>query len=288
MGAINGKGSILRSTDGGRNFSVVGNLGQLVRDLIISPDFSSDKTLYAGGTGVVYKTVDGGYTWQPTSNGISVKGGVIKLAISPNYQVDKTVFAGNEQGLFKTKDRGKSWVKLAGNSYGGDGKIEAIAISPNYQRDQTVIVTVRGRGLFKTVNGGKTFTRIGDELINNNHLFSNMDGFLPETVPIKFSPSYSIDKIIYGVSGTEMFKSTDGGNTWETLTIPTHNFMYLLYLRWTASPKRKFMVALIAALFSYLSLGYLGLEKKISLRKWQIRSGGAFAAFIVVLILLSA
>ena len=272
-------GGILRSTDGGENFSVVGNVGHQVSSLVISPDFSSDKTLYAGGSSGLYKTVNGGSTWQPASNGITwMKKNRIELAISPNYQVDKTVFAGTKNGLFETKDGGESWVKLAGNAYGGDGYIQGIAISPNYQSDRTFSVGVKGRGLFKTVNGGKTFTQISDYFL---------------TRPIKFSPSYSSDRTIYASSGTELFKSTDDGNAWETITIPLSNYNYLtrLYLRLThyltRSTKRRFIVALIAALLSYLLLGYLGLEKRLPLRKSQIRAGGAFAAFIVVLILLS-
>ena len=287
------EGAIFRSTDGGESFSFVENISNIIDSLVISPDFSSDKTLYASVRGGgVYKTVDGGYTWQPASNGIALKEEKknIKLAISPSYQVDQTVFAGTTEGLFETKDGGQNWAKLAGTAYGGDGCIEAIAISPNYQSDRTFIVSIRGRGLFKTVNEGETFTQIGDDLINNNHLFSWMTGFFSESVPIKFSPSYSIDQTIYGFSGTELFKSTDGGNNWENIEIPPpqyNNYLTYLYLRWTATPKRRFLVALIAALLSYLLLGYLGLEKRLPLRKSQIRAGGAFAAFMIVLILLS-
>ena len=282
-------GGILRSTDGGENFSIVGNVGQTIwKSLVMSPDFSSDKTLYASTrSGGVYKTVDEGYTWQDASNGLAVEGGLIKLAISPSYKVDKTVWAGTTEGLFETQDGGENWRKLAGTAYGGDGYIEDIVISPNYKSDRTFIVGVKERGLFKTVNGGKSFTQIGDP---NMKSFQSTVGHT-----IQFSPSYSIDRTIYVSSNTEMFKlfkSTDGGNSWETLTIPklNYNFMHFLYLRLTLHPKRRFLAALIAALFallSYLFFGYLGLEKKLPFRKLQIRAGGAFAAFIVVLILLS-
>ncbi|MDJ0633128.1 MAG: hypothetical protein QNJ34_08050 [Xenococcaceae cyanobacterium MO_188.B29] len=274
-------GGIFRSTDGGESFSVVGTLAPVgiggkisLNSLVISPDFSSDKTLYAGGPIGVYKTVDGGFTWQPASNGIPwMNANRIALAISPSYQVDKTVFAGTKIGLFETKDGGKSWLKLAQTVDGGDAYIQEIGISPNYQSDRTFIIAAQGKGLFKTVNGGKTFTRISDDL----------------TGPIKFSPSYSLDRTIYASSGTELSKSTDGGNSWQTITIPfsNYNFLTILYLRLTLSTKLRFIAAVIAALVSYLLLGYLGLEKKLPFRKSQIRSGGAFTVFIVVLILFS-
>ena len=286
------KGAILRSTDGGKSFSVIGNVVDNIESLVISPYFSSDKTLYASVKGgSVYKTVDGGYTWQNVSNGIVLKEETIKikLAISPNYQVDQTVFAGTAEGLFETKNGGKNWAKLSGTSYGGDAYIEAIAISPNYQSDQTFMVSVRGRGLFKTFNGGETFTEISKDLINNNHLFS--PGFFQESVPIKFSPSYSVDQTIYGFSETELFKSTDGGNNWENIEIPaskySNNYLTILYLLLTATPKRRFLISLIIALLSYLFLGYLPIGRKLSLRKWQIRSIGSFTAFIVVFILVN-
>ena len=289
-----GKGSILKSTDGGLNFSVVGNVNsQPVVYLAISPDFTADQTLYAGVKDGVYKTIDGGKTWQLVSNAIPSMEEEIKLAISPSYKVDQTVFAGTTAGLFVTRDGGTSWRKLAGTADGDDGYVEAVAISPNYQNDRTLIMSIRGRGLFKTIDGGATFTRVGDDLLNNNHSLANMYGFWPPTVPIQFSPSYSVDRTIYGVSGTKLFKSTDGGNTWANMPIPTPqgaslmNLLTYHYFRLTVSPIYRFLAAAIAALSGYLVLGRLRLEKKLLLRKMQIKASGAFAAFIVVFILLS-
>jgi len=216
-------GLIFRSVNGGLHSSIVWKrIGKEVKSLIISPNFSSDKTLYTsvfGGEGV-YKSVDRGATWHPASNGLAFIKEGIELAISPYYKVDKTVIAGTVGGLFKTTDGGKNWIKLAGSTYGNDGYIKAIAISPNYQSDQTFVINVEGRGLFKNVNSGMTFAQIGTDLIDNNHSLSNMYKFPPASVPIKFSPSYSIDKTIYGSSAEELFQSTDGGNTWKIITIP--------------------------------------------------------------------
>ena len=41
-------------------------------------------------------------------------------------------------------------------------------------------------------------------------------------MPIQYSPSYAIDNTIYGYgsAGANLFKSTDGGNTWEIIPIP--------------------------------------------------------------------
>ena len=169
-------GLIYKSTDRGRSFSVISEVGHKIRSLVISPNFSGDRTLFASGTGSIHKTVDGGKTWESTTNGTALlerKG--IEIVISPNYKVDRTIVAGTHKGLFKTEDGGESWVNLAGATYGGDGYIETIAISPNYQDDKTFIITVRGMGLFKTVNSCETFTPIGEELIGNNYSLSKVN-----------------------------------------------------------------------------------------------------------------
>jgi hypothetical protein len=85
-----------------------------------------------------------------------------------------------------------------------------MAISSNYENDETLVISVRGRGLFKSENGGATFTEIGPDLIDNNHAIEY----------VMFSALYAIDKTIYAASDEELFKSTDGGHTWEMITRP--------------------------------------------------------------------
>jgi photosystem II stability/assembly factor-like uncharacterized protein len=311
------QGYLFRSTDGGDNFSIVGEVDRPIISLVISPDFSSDQTLYASVPGGVYKTVDSGTTWQSVSGGLvltqnnaenDVKGDAENgskndskndsknfiLAISPNYKIDQTVFVGTASGIFQTKSGGENWEKLVNTAYGEDSYIEAIALSPAYQNDQTLIISARGKGLFKSIDDGKTFTPIGNALIEDNYVLSNMIGFPSVgTSPIYFSPDYSTDQTIYGFSGADLFKSEDGGNTWTQINLPTpsHDFWSsarLAHLRLKSSTKLMLIAASVAAILSYASIGYLGLEKNLALRKSQIKVGAALMTFIAVVALLSA
>jgi hypothetical protein len=116
------------------------------------------------------------------------------------------------------------------------------------------------------------------------------------SVPIKFSPSYATDNTIYGFGTAEadVLKSTDGGQTWQIISVPRSesqidNFvtsLKVVNLVFHIYPFLGFIAALVLALPSYLLLGYLGLEKKLPLRKWQIKSGGAFVVFLAVLLVL--
>jgi photosystem II stability/assembly factor-like uncharacterized protein len=290
-------GVIYRSTDGGNNFSAIGKVGNRSTNeplaLVISPDFESDRTLYASGPQGVHKTVDGGRTWQSITKGTALmKTSSIQLAISPNYKADRTVIAGTSNGLFITKDSGKSWAKLEGID-GSDSFIEGVAISPNYQSDRTFLISIRGKGLFKTIDGGQIFTKIGNDSIS----LSRMNSVPSAGIPIHFSPAYATDRTIYGFgsSTTEIYKSTDSGDTWETVVVPknedSESDLLTSISIWATIYRGRILriaAALIASLASYWLLGYLSLEKRLPFSKLQIKMVGALTVFVVALVILHA
>jgi photosystem II stability/assembly factor-like uncharacterized protein len=216
---------IFKSVDDGLNpLPIWDGMGKVIISFVMSPDFVADGTLFVSVRDKgIYKTEDWGKTWRPVNNGLAfietwnstnpqVPERDVLLLISPNYKEDKTLFAGSAraEGLFKTTDGGGSWQKLAGKAYGADGRIAGIAISPHYKDDETLMVSVKGKGLFRSDDGGRVFVKIGSDLIDSNHTIKL----------IQFSPAYATDKTIYAASDEELFKSTDGGNTWQMLARP--------------------------------------------------------------------
>ena len=269
-------GKILQSTNGGKHFALVGDINAqavFIPSLVISPNYERDRTLYLGNfTGGVYKSVDAGNTWQ-LLEGLVVEDNYAKLAISPDYQNDRTVFAATAQGLWLTEDGGTGWRRLPGTAYGTASYIENIALSPNFVRDRTFLVSVRGKGLFKTQDNGQTFMRIGEYL----------------TGPIQFSPTYERDRTIFASSGAELIKSTDSGSSWQAVAIPQpdYNWLTILYHLITNSPARRYLTAALVAIACYLLLGSLRWGKNRPLSKWQLKTSGAFTAFVGALSLLS-
>jgi photosystem II stability/assembly factor-like uncharacterized protein len=289
------QGIIFKSTNGGQKFSVIGNLGHVFGNdppvIAISPQFATDKTLYVSAAKGIYKTVDGGTTWQLLTEKAPVRGRTnLQLAISPNYAADKTVLLGTDSGLFMSKDGGNLWENLEVRDQENNPVMEGVAISPDYQRDRTFIVSVRGKGLYKTTDAGKTFTHLRDDAI----ALARIQNLPSAYTTIQFSPGYAQDQTIYGFgsASTQVYRSTNGGNTWETLTIPenqNNNYNFITWIRLVVDIYRtriiKFVLALIAAGFTYFLLGYLGLEKKLPLRRWQIQSLGAFTILVITSIL---
>lgn len=289
-------GTVFISKDGGQTFKFLSRVERNSTNepisLAISPNFTSDRTLYVSGKEGVHKTVDGGVTWQVTSQKTPLAETYrAQVAISPNYSADQTVVAGTEKGLFITQDGGESWQELKSNAYGEKPYIESVAISPNYQNDRTFIVSTRGRGLFKTSDGGANFTKIGNDAL----ALARMTDIPSAGIPIQFSPNYGSDRTIYGFGSarTEVYKSTDGGNSWEIIAVP--NLENEQYNLWTwlelnfyvyRSPILKSVAALILGIFSYFLLAVLPLDKILPLKKSTIAILGSLAIFMAALIIL--
>ncbi len=216
--------NIYQSTNGGKKFTVIGERpmfkGNYGPYLVISPNFVNDRTLYASGKEGVYKSEDAGKTWQAVTAATAIaQQGKLQIVLSPNYTQDQTVLVGTNRGLFISKDAGRNWRQI--NTIIPEKTelyVEAVAISPNYEQDQTFIVSIRGYGLFKTTDNGQTFKAIADPTIP----FATM-GYVPSSGrPLVFSPAYAKDKTIYGFGSAthQIYRSQNGGETWETIDIP--------------------------------------------------------------------
>ena len=109
------------STDEGQSFDSLmldawgggasGLTNRGVGDMVISPDYKNDNTLFLGTAIGLYVSNDKGKNWDEYNNGM----GDIRLesmAISPNYAVDRTIFVGTHKGVYKTTSAGTSWIKV--------------------------------------------------------------------------------------------------------------------------------------------------------------------------------
>jgi photosystem II stability/assembly factor-like uncharacterized protein len=213
------RGKVFRSTDGGRRFTKIGQLDDAVNVLATSPAFGEDDTVIAGTTAGVHLSSDGGSRWRPSGvEGIEITG----LVISPAFGDDRTAFAGTAEGLFVTHDGAASW-ELVGTPFSEQTVVEAVAVSPSFASDRTVLVSARGRGLFRSTDGGATFEPVAASLLARNVVLGNF--YHGTTEPLLFSPDYERDRTVFGFAETRLFRSVDGGETWEDLAVPrqTHD-----------------------------------------------------------------
>ncbi|HLZ10093.1 MAG TPA: glycosyl hydrolase, partial [Chloroflexota bacterium] len=123
----------------------------------------------------VYKSIDGGRTWQNV--GLKNSEHIGKIVVDPRDSDTIYVAAegplwgpGGDRGLFKTTDGGKSWSKtlaISENTGVGDVVLDPrnpdILIAASYQRRRHVYTIVDGGpecALQRTIDGGKSWTKL--------------------------------------------------------------------------------------------------------------------------------
>ncbi|HUO32883.1 MAG TPA: hypothetical protein VMU80_26955 [Bryobacteraceae bacterium] len=191
--------ALLKSTDGGVNWSFVPNLPNMSRiaGIAFSPDYSQDQTIFAGGGGGLARSQDQGATWSLLSQ-LSV----VSVAVSPNYANDNTVFLITGQNtVLMSANSGQDLTQIPAPA-GLTAGLSVIAVSPDYAVDHMIMVGSVADGIFRSTNTGAAWTLVTSGLQ------------LPSVTAITYSPSFSKDATVFaGTSGSGFLVSTNGGNS---------------------------------------------------------------------------
>lgn len=202
-----------------------------VTSIELSPDYASDRTVFAAirGSGIMVSR-DAGQSWYQANKGIRESAqqdsankpnyvndpplqraiNDASVAASPAFASDHTLFAGTSSGLFMSTDGAENWVRQTVVAEYPDLPISAFAVSPEYGDDRTLLVTLKGRGLFRSTDGGQSFTPAGRDLLDQNINLKYM----------KFSPAFSENTTVFGASDESVVVSRDAGQTWTVINRP--------------------------------------------------------------------
>lgn len=191
----------------------------------------SPKLFYFGATGGgVWRTKDGGQTWENISDGyFGGSIGAVSVAESDHNVLyvggGESTVRGNVSygfGMWKSTDAGKSWKQVGLKNA---RHIPRVRIHP--QNPELVYAAVLGdlfksseeRGVYRSKDGGKNWERV---------LFANADAGAidlildPNNPRIIYASTWRVRRTPYslesGGEGSDIWKSTDGGDTWTKLT----------------------------------------------------------------------
>ena len=187
---------------------------------------------YFGATGGgVWKTTDGGLTWRPASDRFFKTSSVGAVAVSESNPdvvyvgMGETELRGNiiqGDGVYKTADGGKTWTHVGLEKTMAISRIRVHPTNPDI-----AFVAALGnpygptaeRGIFKTSDGGKTWTKTLFRDEKTGAVDLSMDAKNPDVL---YAGLWEVFRTPHSLSsggpGSGLFKSTDAGNTWTELT----------------------------------------------------------------------
>jgi photosystem II stability/assembly factor-like uncharacterized protein len=181
--------------------------------------------------GGVWKTVDGGTTWKPVTDGQLTSSSVGAIVVSESNPdvvyigMGETELRGNimqGDGVYKSVDAGKTWQKAGLANTQAIAKIRVDPANPDI-----VYAAALGhpygpnadRGVFRTTDGGKNWTKI---LYRDEHTGAIDLVLDPNNSKTLYASLWEVYRTPWllndGGPGSGFFKSTDGGDHWTEIT----------------------------------------------------------------------
>ena len=180
--------------------------------------------------GGVFKTTDGGLTWEPVTD--RYFGGTIgAIGVAPSNP-DIVYVGGGEfpirgnvshgDGVWKTTDGGRTWTDLGLTE---TRQISRVIVHPT--NPDIVWVGAQGhvwgpnpeRGVFKTTDGGRTWNKVLFRNDSTGITDLEIDPTNPDVLYAAFWQAHRRPwQLVSGGPGSGLLKSTDGGATWAELT----------------------------------------------------------------------
>ena len=215
----NSERGVYRSADGGANWEQVLSVSDSTGAVDIEMDPTNSRILYAGfwraerkpwtlidgsTEGGVFKSVDGGDSWERVRGGLPDEGilGKVDIAVSPanpdRIWVMQQAKAEEKGGLYRSDDGGKSWKRVNGEHKLRQRQYYYTHLFADPVDEHTVYVL--NTGFYKSTDGGEKFERIPVPHGDVHSLWLNPD-----------NPDIMVNSNDGGAN-----VSLNGGKTWTT------------------------------------------------------------------------
>jgi photosystem II stability/assembly factor-like uncharacterized protein len=202
------------------------------RVVAVSGDPVNRMVFYFGAcAGGIWKTDDGGVFWRCVSDGFMGSSAVGSIAVAPSDA--NVIYAGTGEtairldvsygdGLYKSSDAGRTWSNVGLKNSKFIGRICIHPTNPDLVY-AAVLGDVFGpnkeRGVYRSKDGGKSWQRI----LHRSDVAGAIDLTMDRNNPrLLFASMWEARRNFWNISsggpGSGLFRSTDGGDTWEEIT----------------------------------------------------------------------
>ncbi|HEV8601339.1 MAG TPA: hypothetical protein VGQ87_01935 [Patescibacteria group bacterium] len=221
-GISGSNGKIIKSMDGGSSWTdayTEPSKSNAVLSLAVSQ--TNPAIIIAGlSTGEIIRSSDSGNTWQAVND---FQDRIIEIRFGPNSAVYALTY---RSGLYKSADQGLTWAALT-KSLTSNGLFSEssrpLTVSVFYdlaldQRQSGVIYLAAEEGLIRSVNDGTSWSAINLPVKNASLRVSS----------VAVSPTNSNN--LFVSIGSTVFKTLNGGITWETKELRSEQAIRLIMI----------------------------------------------------------
>ena len=202
----------------------------------IAPHPTDANTIYVGAVaGGIWRTTDGGANWTPLADQAASLS-VSTIAYSPLDAANNTLFAGTGSfssggnggpavGALRTTDGGATWTPIGSEFFGERVRALVPTSIGTSLADQVVLAaTIDSGGVYRSSNGGTTFTLVSGTSGTTDGLDNNADGSTDEAgelnLPIGSASHLARDptnanRFYTALPNIGVFRSDNGGANWE-------------------------------------------------------------------------
>ncbi len=201
--------AVYKSYDGGQRWTSMrsglddATISSVVNQFVFDP-FDSNHIFVATTMGI-FETKSGGGNWTKRMEGMKEVLMVVSLGMDPTRTA--ILYAGTSGGVYKTVNEGAHWEKANNGLVPPDMIKTSRALNvtsihvDRFEPDTVYAATLAG--LFKSMDGAKSWTRIAESLADQMIISMILDR--------------TKKGVIYLAGRDGVHRSTDGGTTWTTL-----------------------------------------------------------------------
>src|SRR6478736_3450940 len=167
--------------------------------VVIALHPSNPNIVYVATNDYIYKSRDGGHTWDNLSHGMS-HSRVISMAIDPVYPA--TIYAGTKgDAVYKSYDGGQRWVSLRAGL--DDATISSVVNQFVFDPfDSNHIFLATTMGIFETKSGGGSWSK-------------RMEGMKEVLMVVTLGMDPTRPAILYAGTSGGVYKTVNEGGHWE-------------------------------------------------------------------------